>query len=164
MGTQCHHVAPWPGSHTGDFPGHKVDRWRSPLLCHCIRRRKGRSPCPPSSSPASPFYPSKSEFPVAAGSPPSVCWVLLRCTSVLTRPCRSSCGLQRHRSATMSSPASRVMNYVSLQAALPEFYPSACLKHTAQEKQKPLTCYLFFLNSFLGAAEELELKYFKNPT
>lgn len=50
------------------------------------RGREGLPGVPP---PASPFYPSKSEFPVAAGSPPSVCWVLLRCTSILTRPYRS---------------------------------------------------------------------------
>lgn len=74
----------------------------------------------PPSSPASPFYPSKSEFPVAAGSIPSVCL-------------SAEVHLYPHQTLQilMWSPETqisyhelswqRVMNNVSLQAAHPEF-------------------------------------------
>ena len=65
--------------------------------------RKGHPGFPPLLLPA-PLYTTESEFPVAAGSTPSTHLILPRCTPILTRPCRTWCGLQRDRCVTTHSP------------------------------------------------------------
>lgn len=149
-------MAPWPGSHAGDSLGCMPDGRRSLLLCHCIWGRKEMSAWLPSSSPASP--PSKQLNLNFQWHPLSI-WSCHSAPLSSTRAHRSSretdvllqCALlaegnQHHfpRSNTAQ------MSVVSVQ-------------HTAQEKQKPFKRYLSFLNSFLGTAEELLLKYFKKP-
>lgn len=58
-------------------------------------------------------------------------------------------------------PWQRVTSSISLRASQLEGWPFVSLYRAAQERQKPLKRYLFFLNLFLETAEELLSKYFK---